>query len=65
MTSTNLMLKLNNYDYSPDVVSSVIEWIENGKPIKGINKRFRDKWNNFVVKMTDIEYDEQHQTLTA
>jgi hypothetical protein len=42
MTSTNLMLKLNNYDYSPDVVSSVIEWIENGKPIKGIKKRFRD-----------------------
>ena len=56
MTSTNLMLKLNNYDYSPDVVSSVIEWIENGKPIKGIKKRFRDKWNNFIVKDDRLYY---------
>lgn len=58
MDDKNLILKLNNYGYSQQVVNEVLEYKTNGTipdHIKG-KKRYQEKWKPFYVKDNHLIY---------
>ena len=58
MDDKNLILKLNNYGYSQQVVNEVLEYKTNGNipdHIKG-KKRYQEKWKPFYVKDNHLIY---------
>lgn len=58
MDDKNLILKLNNYGYSQQVVNEVLEYKTNGTipdHIKG-KKRYQEKWKPFYVKDNRLIY---------
>ena len=58
MDDKNLILKLNNYGYSQQVVDEVLEYKTNGTipdHIKG-KKRYEDKWRPFFIRDNHLVY---------
>ena len=58
MDDKNLILKLNNYGYSQQVVDEVLEYKTTGEipeHVKG-KKRYREKWAPFYVQNNYLIY---------
>lgn len=62
MNSKNLLVKLNNYDYSPTSIAQVVEYKKHGTIPEGKKAAaYKRHWANFVLEEGDkLYYDDPH-----